>query len=277
MTPDNPYEDFFESSGKQQPRSKDMDQKTPKKSVKKIPDEENIFKENIHDKRFKNSRESLDEVLASLRLFQREATAFSKLLSETRAIQHKVVSLISRLFFSSQKDPDKKSLAGERAYYRVLLKKFINIIEPMKGLAEIHRQTVEQFNRDIDEDYYSIDKEDHQIKKDKKQAIEGINLQRSILADAAADLDILTNALIATEKRMARYVDVGNYNNISSSELKLLISQRQDLTSGNDHQFQYQIFDINIIDKTVLQLGGYQKETSQQYLNKLMEAFKARN
>lgn len=275
MTPENPYEDFFESSDKP-PQSKDVNKKTSKNPATKISDEENIFKENIHDKRFKNSRESLDEVLASLQLFEREATAFSKLLSDTRAIQHKVVSLLSRIFLTNQKDPDKKSLAGERAYYRVLLKKFINIIEPMKSLAQIHRQTVAQFNRDIDEEYYSIDKEDHQIKKEKKQAIQGINLQRSILADAAADLGILADAMIATEKRMNKYVDTGNYNNISSSELKLMVNQREALTSGSDHQFQYKIFDINIIDKTVLQLGGYQKETSQQYLSKLMEAFKAR-
>ncbi len=272
MTPENPYEDFFTSDS-----GNSKEQKPDKNPAKKISNEENIFEENIHDRRFKSSRESLDEVLVSLRQFEEKAAAFSKLLSETRAIQHKVVSLISRLFLTNQKSPDKKSLAGERAYYRVLLKKFINIIEPMKVLAQIHRKTVTQFNRDIDEDYYSIDKEDHQIKKEKKQAVEGINLQRSILADAAADLSILTDALVATEKRMNKYVDAGNYNNISSSELKFMVSQRESLTSGNDHQFQFKIFDINIIDKTVLQLGGYQKETSQEYLSKLMEAFKARD
>jgi len=270
MTPENPYEDFFKSSGDQPLRKGNGDGPS-----KKDPEEENIFEENIHDKRFKSSRESLDEILASLKLFQKEATKFSKLLSETRAIQHKVVSMISRIFLTNEKSPDKKSLAGERAYYRVLTKKFNDIIAPMKSLAEIHLQTVEQFNRDIDEDYYSIEKEDHQIKEEKKNAIDGINLQRSILADAAADLAILTGALIATEKRMDRYVDIGNYNNISSSELKLLIADRENLTSGRTHQFQYEIFDINIIDKTVLQLGGYQKETSKQYLSKLLKAFKA--
>ncbi len=273
MTPENPYEDFFKSS-RDQPLRKDTGKEPFEESSEEA---ENIFEENIHDKRFKNSRESLDEVLTSLRLFQKEATNFSKLLSETRAIQHKVVSRISRIFLTNKKSPDKKSLAGERAYYRVLTKKFNNIISPMKSLAEIHLQTVEQFNRDIDEDYYSIDKEDHQIKQEKKHAIDGINLQRSILADAAADLAILTGALIATEKRMDRYVDIGNYNNISSSELKLLIADRENLTSGRNHQFQYEIFDINILDKTVLQLGGYQKETSKQYLSKLLKAFKARS
>ena len=272
MTPENPYEDFFESSGNQ-PWRKPIREDQPEE----FPEEENIFEENIHDKRFKNSRESLEEVLASLRLFEKEASSFSKLLSETRAIQHRVISRFSRLFFSNQKDPDKKSLAGERAYHRVLTKKFMDIIQPMKKLAEIRLQTVKQFNRDIDEDYYSIEKEDHQIKQEKKQAINGINLQRSILADAAADLAILTDALNATEKRMDRYVDLGNYNNISSSELKLLIAHRKSLTLGHNHQFQYAIFDINIIDKTVLQLGGYQKETSKQYLSKLLQAFKARS
>lgn len=272
MTPENPYEDFFESNGNL-PKRKDTGKEIPQN----IPEEENIFEENIHDKRFKNSRESLDQVLDSLRLFQKQATSFSKLLSDTRAIQHKVVSRFSRLFLTNQKDPDKKSLAGERAYHRVLTKKFINIIEPMKALTEVHLQTVKLFNKDIDEDYYSIDKEDHQIKRERKQAIEGINLQRSILADAAADLAILTDALIATEKRMNRYVDIGNYNNISSSELRLLTAQREELTSGAFHRFRYEIFDINIIDKTVLQLGGYQKETSKQYLSKLLDAFQARS
>ena len=168
-------------------------------------------------------------------------------------------------------------MAGERAYHRVLTKKFKDIIQPMKHLAEIHLQTVKQFNRDIDEDYYSIEKEDHQIKQERKHAVNGINLQRSILSDAAGDLAILTDALNATEKRMDRYVDMGNYNNISSSELKLLVAERKTLTSGHEHQFQYGIFDINIIDKTVLQLGGYQKETSKQYLTKLLQAFKARS
>lgn len=272
MTPENPYEDFFESTGNH-PQRKD----TGNEKSNELPKEENIFEENIHDQRFKNSRESLDEVLTSLRLFQQKATGFSKLLSETRAIQHKVVSRFSRLFLTNQKSPDKKSLAGERAYYRVLTKKFTTIIQPMKVLAEIHLQTVKQFNRDIDEAYYSIDKEDHQIKQEKKQAVEGINLQRSILADAAADLAILTDAMIATEKRIDRYVDIGNYNNISSSELKLLVAQRAALTSGQEHKFQYGVFDINIIDKTVLQLGGYQKETSKQYLGKLLKAFNARS
>jgi hypothetical protein len=272
MTPENPYEDFFESS-RDQPQRKQIRIDQPEE----IPEEENIFEENIHDKRFKNSRESLDEVLVSLRMFQKEASNFSKLLSETRAIQHRVISRFSRLFFSNQKDPDKKSLAGERAYHRVLTKKFRDIIQPMKHLAEIHLQTVKQFNRDIGEDYYSIEKEDHQIKQEKKLAVNGINLQRSILSDAAADLAILTDALNATEKRMDRYVDMGNYNNISSSELKLLVAERKTLTSGLEHQFQYGIFDINIIDKTVLQLGGYQKETSKQYLTKLLRAFNARS
>jgi len=275
MTPENPYEDFFESSGNT-PHRGDTGKEQPKEQQEDLPKEENIFEENIHDKRFKNSRESLDEILTSLALFEQKANGFSKLLSETRAIQHKVVSMLSRIFLTNQKDPSKKSLAGERAYYRVLIKKFTEIIVPMKALAEIHLQTVKQFNRDIDEEYSSIDKEDHKVKKEKKQAIHGINLQRSILADAAADLSILTGAMVATEKRMDRYVDIGNYNNISSSELKLLIAKRKDLTSGRTHAFQYEVFDINIIDKTVLQLGGYQKETSKQYLSKLLDAFNAR-
>ena len=143
----------------------------------------------------------------------------------------------------------------------------------MKELASIHLDTVKQFNRDIDKSYYSVEKLDREVKMEKSQAVDGINLQRQILADAADDLQTLESALVDTEKRIKNYVDVGGVNNISASEIVLLKSDREGLTLGRDFQFDYSFFKINMIDKTAISLGVYLKETTAQYLGKLMTAF----
>lgn len=50
--------------------------------------------------------------------------------------------------------------------------------------------------------------------------------------------------------------------------------KREQLTSGLDHNFDYRIFDANLLDETAFALGIYLKETSVQYLHKLGKAFK---
>ena len=132
-------------------------------------------------------------------------------------------------------------------------------------LAKIHLNTVRQFNRDINKDYFSIGKSDRDVKEDKSIAIDGINMQRKILADATNDLFILKDALEHTEGRIEKFINVGGIDNISSSEHEIIIQKRSMLTSGRDDQFDYSIFNINLLDKTVISLGIYMKETSSQY------------
>ncbi len=255
----NPYEDFFSNP------KKENEQEAPKEEFKPI--------EFSKDELPIDQKEPLDEVLESVNLFREKAQAFSKLLSETKAVDHRVVNNIARLFLVSEDKHDQQSLAGEKEYHTLLQSKFTSIIHPMKELAKIHLDTVKQFNRDIDKNYYSIEKMDREVKKEKEQAVDGINLQRQILADAADDLQTLESALSDTEKRIKNYIDVGGGNNISTSEVALLKSNRTSLTSGRDAQFDYSFFKINMIDKTAISLGVYLKETTSQYLGKLMTAF----
>lgn len=256
----NPYEDFFNDS------NKEPQKESPKEEFDPID-----FSDD--DQFVDNGKEPLDEVLDSVNLFREKAEAFSKLLSETKAVDHRVINNIARLFLVSEDKHDQESLDGEKSYHELLRNKFTAIIQPMKDLAKIHLATVKQFNRDIDKDYYSIEKLDRQVKMEKSQAIDGINLQRQILADAADDLQILESALADTEKRIRNYIDAGGENNISKSELALLKSNRESLTAGRSFQFDYSFFKINMIDKTAISLGVYLKETTAQYLGKLMQAF----
>lgn len=255
----NPYEDFFNNP------KKEPQEEAPKDEFKPIEFSEDQLPDDY--------KEPLDEVLDSIQIFREKAETFSKLLSETKAVDHRVVNNIAKLFLVSEDKHDQESLQGEKEYHELLSNKFTAIIHPMKELAKIHLATVTQFNTDIDKNYYSIEKLDREVKIEKSQAIDGINLQRQILADAADDLQILESALIDTEDRIKKYIDVGGVNNISASEHALLKSNRTTLTSGQSFQFNYAFFKINMIDKTAISLGVYLKETTNQYLGKLMMAF----
>lgn len=258
----NPYEDLFSNNQDQPEKSK----------------EEASFEDfDSADMQFPiDQTEPLDEVLNSVQNFHQKAVPFSKLLSETKAIDHRVSNNLTRFFLVVEDKNDQDTLAGERAYHALLTEKFRAILAPMKELAEIHLLTVKQFNRDIDKNYYSIEKEDHKVKAEKAQAVAGINLQRQILADAADDLQILEGALSATEKRLRKYIDIGGDNNISASEVAIIKSNRTPLTEGHLHHFNYAFFKINLIDKTAISLGVYLKETTSQYLGKLAMAFENR-
>ena len=254
----NPYDEIFNSNDDEKKSS-----------------EPHFSKEELEaDDRFEmEGKEPLEEILDTIRQFEYQAESFSKLLSKTRAIDHKVENKIARLFFVAEDKHDQHSLKGERRYHNLLKEKFENIIFPMRSLAQLHLQAVQQFNRDIDKNYYSIEKTDRDIKFDKANAVNGINLQRKILADAATDLEILKDALSDTERRLKQYINAGGANNISAAECEMIIQKRVTLSSGQDHQFDYSIFDINLLDKTAISLGVYMKETTSQYLGKLMMAF----
>jgi hypothetical protein len=218
-------------------------------------------------------KDPLDEILDSIRDFTKEAEGFSQLLSKMRAIDHKDEGSVLRYFLVSEDKHDKKSLSGERRYHDLLTDKFTRIIAPMRDLAKLHFNIVQQFNRDIDKHYYSFDKPDSVVKSDKAQAINGINLQRRILADAESNLEILRKGLISTERRIKKYINVGGVNNISSAEYEIIVQKREELTSGRNHRFDYSFFNVNLLDKTAISLGIYMKETTSQYLGKLEEAF----
>ncbi len=218
-------------------------------------------------------KEPLDEILDNVEEFNQKAEPFSRLLSEANAASHKVENDLASMFFITNDPKDQGSLQAERDYHALLSDWFQRIIVPMKELATIHLNTVKQFNRDIDKNYYSIEKMDREVKQEKSSAVEGIYLQRLVLADAAKDLEIFDEALERIEKRMKQYIDAGGSNNISASEVAMIHSKRESMTTGKDLSFDYSFFKLNVIDKTAITFGLYQKETSNQYISKLSKVF----
>lgn len=253
----NPYDDIFENDGEK----------------KKSPESEFTPMEFDDDHFEMNAKEPLDEILESIGIFQKQAESFSKLLSQTKAIDHKVESNILKYFIITNDKFDQKNLRGEKKYHELLFSKFERIIIPMRDLAQLHLTTIKQFNRDIDKNYFSIEKTDHAVQSEKSRAIDGINLQRRILADAASDLDILKDALEDTERRIKKYINAGGVNNISEAESVMLTQKRTTLTDGRNHHFNYSFFGLNFLDKTVISFGVHMKETSSQYLGKLIKTF----
>lgn len=228
------------------------------------------------DEYIENQPEPLDEILTKNAQFHEKAEAFSGLLSRLRVIDHKAPNEVLSLFVSLDKSHDQGNLANEKSYHDLLCKKFRLIIEPMRTLASLHLEAVKQFNNDIDDTYFSVEKEQAEVKSEKSEAVDAILLQRRILEEAVENLKILENALQACERRMKSYVNAGGVNNLSASELSILTSNRERLTSGIEHQFDYTFFDINFLDKAAITFGIYQKETSSQYLQKLGKVFENR-
>ncbi len=261
----NPYEDLFDPDRPSDP-SEEAEPQTPE------PTEEDWTLE-ADDRFTEGAPEALDDILTSIEKFNDLAEPFSQLLTQTKAPAHEVGNRIVSLFLDVPDRHDQKSLSGERRYYQSLQEKFEQIIVPMRALAQLHLHAIQYFNRHIDEDYYSIEKTDRQVRFEKAQAIEGLNLQRKILAEATRHLQILSVGLQDTERRMRQYINTGGRNNISNSEYEMLVLRRTRRTSGLSHHFDYAIFDINLLDKAFLSLGIYQRETSAQYLGKLLRAF----
>ncbi len=251
----NPYDDIFEAY--------DDEDKKPQHSFN--PDE--------YEEEQSDNKDALDEILERIGQFNQLAESFSKLLSKTRAIEHKVDKPITRFFLAVEDKYHQDSLAEERQYHQLLMTKFERLIVPMHELAKSHLQTIQQFNRDIDKDYYSVEKTDRTVQSDKSTAIEGITLQRKILADGSNNLTILKDALERAEARIKDYVDTGGEDHISKAEFEMIVQKGNQLTSGRQHQFDYSFFSVNLLDKTAISLGIYMKETTAQYLSKLRYAF----
>ncbi len=217
-----------------------------------------------------NHKEPLDEILERNKIFQKKAESFSRILSEASAVDHKVLNNFTQIFLLAENKNARLDLPGEKEYYAFLNNAFESIIVPMRELAEIHQASVLQFNEDIDNDYYSLDKIEKEVEQEIALAIEGIQMQRKILSEASKDLEIFKDALIDTEKRIKTFIGSGGENNISNSEVLILISKREEMTSGNKHRFDYGFFEMNLLDKAATSVGWYMKETTSQYLNKLM-------
>jgi len=257
----NPYDDLFDENGKEKKQA----------NKAKLPDPK-LEKE---DPFVTDNKEPLDEIAENIQLFKENATSFAQLLSNTNASDNKVSNAFKRLFFEAKPNPENPTLFAERQYHQILKDKFTSIIVPMRALAEIHLAIVKQFNGDIDDNYFSVEKTDHNVSKEKSMVIHNINIQRKILGDAASDLIILKDALKKSEVDLKSYINAGGNNNISSAECEIIIQDRLTLTSGQDHQFKYNIFEINMLDKTVISLGLYMQQTSYQYFGKLMKVFDA--
>ena len=259
----NPYDELLSGDSANQPKKPQQ----PEQRTAETPDP-------FNDPRFDNDGpDDLDAILVKVTAFSEQAEGFSRLLSKLRVVDHEVKGKVAKLFFVS-KDPHKRgSMAGEKQYHALQSEKFVAIIVPMRKLATLYLDILKRFNADIDEHYFNADKTEAQVESEKTLVMDAINLQRSILSDASEDLKILTGGLDDTERRLKGYVNAGGKNNISSSELGLLVQKREAMTSGRDHQFDYGVFDVNLLDKTAISLGIFMKETSTQYLDKLGKAF----
>lgn len=266
----NPYDDLFDAP---LPEKKPSSESTPPEDPAPAPAPAPSFA--FDDGFDPDGPDALDEALAMVDDFNNRAGRFSRLLSELRVVDHQVRGKVTRIFLVSEDPHRRGSLAGEKQYHELQSTKFMAIIEPMRELAERHMEIVKQFNREVDEHYFSVEKTKGRIESEKTLVMDGINLQRKILSEAASALKILTDGLEDTERRLKEYVNAGGKNNISSSEFALLVRRREQLTSGLDHKFDYRVLDTNLLDKTAFSLGIYLKETSAQYLRKLGKAFNA--
>lgn len=257
----NPYTDIFDDNDRQE-------------SKKPAVPADGLF--DVQPPAPEDLVEPLDRILQKIDAFRLKGEAFSVFLSKTRAIDHRdeahtANSLLS-LFLVSDDSHEKSSLAAEKAHYNLLQQKFRNIMDQMKELAQLHLDIVRHFNNDIGKQYYSIEKTDFQVKKEIEFVVDQITMQRRILGEATRDLNILEDALQATEHRLKNWIDAGSINNLSAAEFHLLQQNRAELTSGKIHQFDYSFFDLNAIDKLALRLGIYLKETTAQYFNGLSVA-----
>lgn len=263
----NPYDDILSSDDNELRREPRQEPAAKPQPLFTDPDP-------LTDPRFQyDGPEPLEIILNQIVAFDEKGEVFSRLLSELRVIDHKVESQVKRMFFVSDDPHTRGTLIGEKQYHLLQEKKFRMIIEPMRELAEIHLSTLKKFNTDIDEHYFSVEKGEKDVESDKVRAMDGINLQRKILAEATDSLQILEAGLEDTERRVKDYVNAGGRNNISQSEFDMMARKREELTSGREHHFDFTFFDINLLDKTALSLGVWQKETSSQYLGKLGKAF----
>lgn len=269
----NPYDDILsgDNDAPEPPRSSKADP-----APAPAPKPQALFSEPdpLNDPRFQDDGpEALTAILAEIAVFQTQAAEFSRLLSELRVVDHKVESQVKRLFLQTDDPHIRGTLTGEKQYHILQEKKFRMIIEPMRNLAEHHLTIAKRYNSDVDEHYFSVEKTDREIESDKTRAMDGIILQRKILGEAAESLQILEGGLEDTERRLKGYVNAGGRNNISQSEFEMIVRSREELTSGREHHFDYDFFDVNLLDKTALSLGVFVKETSNQYLSKLGKAF----
>jgi len=186
----NPYDDLFNNG--------DENQKDPQDRPLDLTDSELGEKDNFKT----DGKEPLDEIVENIQRFDKEAEAFAKLLSRTKAIDHKVMTSVERILFMELKPKEELTLIEEREYHHLLRKKFEAIINPMRNLAKIHLEVVQQYNTDIDAEYFSTEKTDHTVNSEKSSVVNNINIQRKILADASDDLTILKDALEVAKKEL---------------------------------------------------------------------------
>lgn len=224
---------------------------------------------------------ALDTLIERCAAFSEKALQFGQLLTRLRVVDHQVSLAVKQAwlhYLVKVDDPhEQASLAGERKYYRLLQDKFVAIIEPMKALAQEHRQSLQEFHFEIDEHYYDPNRTDLELKRDIEQVKSDLILQRKILHEAQQALEILAEALETTERRLANYINAGGIDNLASSELALLKKARQQLTEGQQHTFNYRFFALNLLDKASLSFGLLPKRTTTQYLNNLSLALEAKS
>lgn len=263
----NPYESAFGE-----------EDKTPKKPAD--AEEKKMDFSNLPPLEGSDLTPALDILLERCAAFSQQATSFGQLLTRLRVVDHRVSLAVKQSwlqFLVKVNDPHEQvSLAAERKYYQLLQDKFAAIIEPMKTLAEEHLQCLKQFHFEIDEHYYDPNRTDLELKRDIEQVKSDLLLQRKVLHDAQQALDILVDAMTATEHRLNKYVNAGGVDNLASSELVMLKKARKQLTEGQQHTFNYRFFALNLLDQASLSFGLLPSKTTAQYLNNLSLALEAK-
>lgn len=257
----NPYDDIFGNDPAKKPLHTEK-----KEDPIPMPSEEDLS-------------EPLDELVAACASFAQKATQFAQLLTNTRAADHEVPLAarqpILRLLVRVEDQTEKGNLAAERKYHQSVTEKFQAIITPMRALAKQHLAIVKQYFNAIDEHYYSVHKTDLEVKREIESVQKNILVQRQILHDAQSALTTLSQALSHTETRLKNYINRGGTDNLSAAEHAILQQQREQLTEGLSHAFNYEFFKLNLLDKTALSFGKITQQTSSQYIQKLSLALEA--
>ena len=163
--------------------------------------------------------------------------------------------------------PEPLDLPDERRLHITLYNYFVDIGKHAKELSAWHRSTLEFYVEDY-HDYVSLVYSSEQLSKKKAIIKDSVISQRKILGEAAKDLKILENAMIACEKRMKKYRDSKGHS-ISNAELLLIQEDRENLTSGLGLDFDHDTYYLNLIDRSRLFFNKVSEETSHQSMTRM--------
>ena len=193
--------------------------------------------------------ESIDQIMVGIQNFKERAKKLSETLTLCAAHKYKVTPLFMKMFLVTEKS-EPLSLEDERQLHITLYNFFVDIGQLAKELSVWHHETLEFYVDDY-HDYVSLTYSTIQLTKKKTIIKDNVLFQRKILGEAAKDLKILEEAMIACEKRMKKFRS-DKHESISNAELLLIQENRETLTSGLGLDFDHNSYYLNLIDKSRL-------------------------